>query len=183
MPNWCKNNLKIVWNGEKVLELLELLKDDNGEMTFTKFMPTPKELDDMQAPTPDTVTEEEKKRLMEQYGATDWYSWRIQNWGCKWDATESGFWKDGDDWYVSFQTPWGPPIEFMKALSKKFNNMEFVMQYADEGLGQPPLGEATFKDGEVEFDGPDEAGDGNCEEMADQVWDENWVDNWKGGDM
>lgn len=32
MPNWCKNNLHIKANGEKVLEILELLKDEDGKV-------------------------------------------------------------------------------------------------------------------------------------------------------
>lgn len=184
MPNWCKNNLKIVGNGEKTLELLELLKDDDGEMTFNKFMPMPKELETTSSPVRDTVPDEERKELVEKYGADNWYDWRIKNWGCKWDARESEFWKDGDDWIVSFQTPWGPPVEFVQALSKKFSNMEFVMQYADEGMGQPPLGEANIVNGVIMYDGPDENSDNEEREaFADKIWDEEWVDNWKGGDM
>ena len=177
MPNWCKNNLRIISNGEKVLDLLEMVKNDEGEFTFTKFMPTPKELDDTQSPTPDTMSEEEKNRLMDTYGATDWYTWRCKNWGCKWDAQESAFYKDGDDWIITFQTPWGPPIEFLTEFSKKFSNITFQLQFADEGYGQYPLGEATIINGSVMYDGP-EQDDARAETFAESVWDEEWVDDW-----
>lgn len=174
MPNWCKNNLKIEANGTKVLELLELLKDEKGELTFNKLVPLPDELKDTQAPTPDTVSEEEKQRLIEKYGSTNWYDWRLKNWGVKWDASDSGLYKRDDDWFASFTTPWGPPIEFLKEVSKKFKNITFTLQYADEGIGTPPLGEATFTDGDVWFDGPEDMTK-DAEKFASSVWDEDWV--------
>lgn len=177
MPNWCKNNLKIEGNGEKILELLELIKNDKGEMTFSKLAPLPDELKDTKSPVPDTVSQEERKRLIEKYEADNWYDWQCKNWGCKWDAQESDFYKDGDDWIVTFQTPWGPPIEFMRKLSKQFNKMTFTLQFADEGWGQYPLGEVIFTDGEEYEDYPEEGTD-KAEKLADAVWSEEWVTDW-----
>lgn len=177
MPNWCKNNLKIKGNGEKILELLELLKDGDGQMTFNKLVPMPKELEGTTSPTPDTMPEEEKQRLIDKYGATNWYDWRVKNWGCKWDASESDFYKNDDEWMISFETPWGPPIEFMKSLSKQFGKMVFKLQFADETQNDPPLGEATFSNGEMYVDGPI-AGTPQAREFASYVWDEEWVFDW-----
>ena len=177
MPNWCKNNLRIVSNGEKVLDVLELLKDEDGEMTFNKIVPMPKELEGTTSPVQDTVPEEERNKLVEKYGADNWYDWRCKNWGVKWDASESGFWKDGDDWIISFQTPWGPPIEFIQKMSKQFDKMTFELQYADESEGWQPIGEAIISDGSVMYDGPEE-GDGQAIEFGQKVWSEEWVDNW-----
>ena len=87
MPNWCKNNLKIKANGEKVIDLLELLKDEDGEFTMNKAVP--KELEDTVSPT-----REHNQALIDLYGAENWYDWRCKNWGVKWDASESGFWHD-----------------------------------------------------------------------------------------
>jgi len=168
MPNWCMNNLKIEGNGEKMLELLEFIKNDNGEMTFEKFMPCPKELEESPAPNND---EDKAKEFEKKYGAADWYHWRLQNWGCKWDASESTFWKDGDDWFVQFQTPWGPPINFFDKLSQQFNKMTFTLQYADESEHDSPLGETMFKNGiyhDVNMDGD--------ENFASCVWDGEWVE-------
>ena len=74
MPNWCKNNLRICGNGEKVLELLEYLKDENGNFTMNRAVPMPKELEDTESPN--RASEEEKKKLIEKYGADNWYDWR-----------------------------------------------------------------------------------------------------------
>lgn len=175
MPNWCKNNLRIKDNGEKTLELLEYVKDENGDFTMKKAVPMPKELDDTKSPVPDDVPKEEREKLIEKYGADNWYDWRCKNWGVKWDAQDSGFWKDGDDWMISFQTPWGPPCEFMKKLSAQFPKMTFILQFADEGYGQYPLGQCTYKEGAEWVEGP-EAGTDEANSFANDVWDEEWVE-------
>ena len=174
MPNWCKNNLRIKDNGEKTLELLEYVKDDNGEFTMNKAVPMPKELEDTESPN--TTGEEGRKKLIEKYGTDNWYDWRCANWGCKWDASESGFWKDGNDWMISFQTPWGPPCEFMKKLSAQFPKMTFMLQFADEGIGSPPLGQCTYTDGTEYFKEPEDRD--SAETFANSVWDEEWVNGY-----
>lgn len=175
MPNWCKNNLKIVSNGEKVLDIMELLKDEDGEMTLNKAVPMPKELEETSSPVRDTVPKEEREKLIEKYGADNWYDWRLKNWGVKWDASNSGFYKDGDDWMISFSTPWGPPCEFMKKLSEQFPKVTFILQFADEGMGSYPLGECTYDGGVELVDGPEE-GTEEAEDFANHVWDEEWVE-------
>lgn len=177
MPNWCKNNLRIKGNGEKVLELLEMMKDEDGEMTFDKLVPEPIELKDTTSPTPDDVPQEERDRLKKLYGADNWYDWRCQNWGVKWNASESGFYKRGDDWIVSFQTPWGPPIEFLKRMSRQFSKITFILQFADETESGYPLGQDTFINGEECVEGPLEATP-QAREFASLVWEEEWVDDW-----
>lgn len=165
--------MRIKSNGEKVLEFLEYVKDEKGDFTMNKAVPMPKELENTDSPN--FSSEEDKKKLIEKYGTDNWYDWRCENWGCKWDASESGFWKDGDDWMISFQTPWGPPCKFMEKLSVQFPKMEFILQFADEGIGQYPLGQATYIDGREYLDGPGEGTD-EAEKFAENVWDENWVE-------
>ena len=177
MPNWCKNNLRIKGNGEKVLELLELMKDDDGEMTFNKLVPMPRELKDTTSPVPSSVSQKERDKLKEKYGADNWYDWHCKYWGCKWDASESEFYKRGNDWYVSFNTPWGPPMEFIKRVSEQFNKMTFELQFADETMSGYPLGEAIFENGQETIDGPMECTP-QAEEFAEMVWDGEWVDDW-----
>ena len=173
MPNWCQNNLRIKDNGEKVLELLEYVKNEKGEFTMNKAVPMPKEL--VNTESPNRASQEEKKRLVEKYGVDNWYDWRCKNWGVKWDASESEFRKDGDDWIISFQTPWGPPCKFMEKLSVQFPKMTFVLQFAEENMGSYPLGQATYIDGREYLEGPEEGTD-EADAFANDVWDEEWVE-------
>ena len=175
MPNWCQNNLRIRGNGEKVMEVLAILKDDDGNVTFNNVAPLPEELRGTTAPTPDDVPEEERKRLKDKYGADNWYDWQIKNWGCKWDASESNFWEEDGDPIVSFQTPWGPPIEFIRKLSKLFKNMTFEIQFADESEHDAPIGGAEIKDGCVEYYGP-EAATPEATLFGVGVWEGEWMD-------
>lgn len=169
MPNWVKNNLRIKSNGEKVLEILEMMKDELGDMTFEKIAPTPNEL--LTEPSPQR-DEEKAKKFKEKYGADDWYNWRCKNWGCKWDAGESEFYEKDGYSMVTFTTPWSPPKEFVRSLSKMFPNVTFEMQYAEEGGGF--IGELIADGGNVEVYMPNDL---DVVAMNDRIWDEEWVDN------
>ena len=54
----------------------------------------------------------------------DWYSWRVSNWGCKWDV-DMHHWdvqENTDGTYtfdLTFDSPWGPPIGVWDAVSQK----------------------------------------------------------------
>jgi hypothetical protein len=50
-------------------------------------------------------------------GKRDWYSWRVNNWGTKWDVGgEDAFGErilpDDNTVVLSFDSAWSPPIEF-----------------------------------------------------------------------
>lgn len=59
-------------------------------------------------------TQECSDKLMEQYGANDWYDWSYANWGVKWDASTVNEYNDGN---VDFDTPWNTPFLFWEALT------------------------------------------------------------------
>lgn len=172
MPNWVKNNLRIKVNGEKVLEILEMIKDEKGNMTFNKVAQMPEELENEPSPQRD---EEKAKKFKEKYGADDWYNWRCKNWGCKWDASESGFYEQDGYSMVTFHTPWSPPEKFIESLSKMFPKVEFELQFAEEGYGY--AGKLTAKNGQVDNQIYMES---DAEEIGSSIWDEEWVDNWEG---
>lgn len=173
MPNWVKNNLRIKVNGEKVLEILEMIKDEDGNMTFEKIAPTPEEL--LTEPSPQRDKEKAKK-FKEKYGADDWYDWRCKNWGCKWDASESGFYERDGYSMVSFQTPWSPPREFLEKLSKVFPKVEFEVQFAEEGCGY--VGKMIAKNEYIDVHCPVEGVDTVA--INNNIWDEEWITDWKG---
>ena len=172
MPNWCKNNLKIVGDELEKKRCLKMLIDDEGKMTFDKAVPMPLPLKNTTAPS-----KYPSKHLKEKYGADNWYDWSIKNWGCKWDASESEF-NPGGDIDVTFETPWGPPIQFLEKLSLEFPSLDFELQFADEFFSQYPLGEVIVRDGATsDCDGPVE-GSELAEAFADKVWFVEWVMDW-----
>jgi hypothetical protein len=91
MPNWVRNKLFIHGPTEKVKQCTLDIATDNEHISFEKIFPRPKDIGD------------------------DWYDWSIQNWGTKWDVSET---HEDENGYICFDTAWSTPIE-----------------YADEDLG------------------------------------------------
>lgn len=77
--------------------------------------------------TPDELNEAylRGKQLVHNYktyGATTWYEWRLQNWGCKWNAGDTSVINTKNkkkSLTISFTTPWGPPTAWLAALAEK----------------------------------------------------------------
>lgn len=82
---------------------------------------------------------EELKLLIANYEATGffyWYDWNAHNWGTKWNAygqPAEGFGCCTSEY--SFETAWAHPTPVIRALSRKFPNITFQIEYADEDLG------------------------------------------------
>lgn len=163
MPNWCQNHLDI--KSSNLAEVMETITEE-GNISFNKFIPMPKELEGTTSPR-----EEEDKELIKKYGADNWFDWRYMNWGVKWDASETEWVQPFE---VMFKTPWGPALPVFIKLSKKFPDAEIKIQFADEFSGQFPLGQANIKNGKAEIFGPKE-GSRKAQEIAEQIWSGEWA--------
>ena len=87
-------------------------------------------------------------RAIATTGYSNWYDWRLDNWGVKWDASEQmledePLFKDeslgNPDLVVTFNTPWGPPTGILQNLTKQYPEATFILRWADEddyGYGQ-----------------------------------------------
>jgi len=154
MPNWTSNNIVIVGKKEKVdviKDQLEKYYEYGGEWSgfFDYFLPTPKEM--MEHPSP--IRDEELSVNFEnKYGAPDWYGWRINNWGTKWDISDFSDMQyqseEIDLSMVSFncETAWSPPEEGLRNLSKKFEDVYFYCQFEEPGMSFQ--GYCSFMNGE-----------------------------------
>jgi hypothetical protein len=121
MPNWCNNILTI---SEPSTELVEYLKTEG--FSFDKIKPMPPELKE----------------------GDGWYDWAVENWGTKWDLDENPLLPDSfqdKEILFDFDTAWSPPMGVINALSEKFPDDHFVLQYLETGMGF--CGEASFSDG------------------------------------
>ncbi len=79
------------------------------------------------------MTEKDKERFRELYGASDWYDWCVKNWGCKWNAQTD--YCNSDE--VGFQTPWEEPYNWIHHLSLKFPNHKIWVEWEEEqGYGE-----------------------------------------------
>ena len=138
MPNHCHNRVTFYSEDTTVIQrLYNIFKSDN---IFTQFIPEP----DWKT-TPNEKGElpiqPEKDSMMPPYfpdGTTDdrWYSWRLANWGTKWDAYEVEI-DDSELHYgfeVSFDTAWSPPEEICYAIKEQFDDLSVSWFFDEPGM-------------------------------------------------
>ena len=132
MPNWCSNSLVIEGNAADIAKFREWLND--APLTLQKVLPMPSELEGTTSPTP-KGEEENAKLLAEKYGASNWYDWRVNNWGTKWDVemNEDDCDSDGSRIVFWFDSAWSPPIKVIVALGNLFPNLTLTLNYREDG--------------------------------------------------
>ena len=79
-----------------------------------------------------------------KYGYANWYNWRCDNWGTKWDLSELGCNKDT----MIFQTAWGFAEKVIIVLSRNYPEAVFECKFADEGI-QENSGILKIKNGDI----------------------------------
>ncbi len=168
MPNHITNVIRFD-SPEEMERVLEAVQSENNKFDFNQIIPMPTELRDLTSPIryvteekrleqlldvadwkidkngfkPELgLTKELEKQYLEEFGATDWYRWSIDNWDTKWNAYSV----DITDDTITFDTAWGHPDSIINKLSEMFPNISFHIQYADEDTGHN-LGVYTITDG------------------------------------
>jgi hypothetical protein len=87
----------------------------------------------------EAATAIENERL---YGCSDWYSFANKYWGTKWNAYSQSFeMVEGDGVKrphakITFDTAWNTPLPIFEKLSAMFPKAVFIVDYADEDVGQ-----------------------------------------------
>lgn len=175
MPNWCNNTLIVEGNLNELVEFKKksLVVNEQNTINFTMegLIPTPKELLEMTSPVmwrgdendTDSKLEFEKhvESLKQKYGHTDWYNWRIENWGTKWDVTESYIEEyDGESILIQYDTAWGPNTQFVKTIALMFPNLKFKLSFEETGVGFCGVYEVTnddedYVEGDLEWKDPE----------------------------
>jgi hypothetical protein len=89
--------------------------DMEPRLSFNKLLPLP---------------EEEKD---------NWYHWRIQNWGTKWDIGDDEHGHAPDDsnptqYFYDFETAWSPPLEWLAAIVPDFPGLRFELGWYEEQM-------------------------------------------------
>lgn len=126
MPNRCYNHLQIIGRKDEIDKCLNSVKTKESAFDFNAVIPVPENI-------------------------SDWYTWKIEHWGTKWNAQPSS----GDIIVVEripigaeiwFDTAWDPPVPVLLELSKKFPELEFQLYFTEEWMRE---GLAQFKNGET----------------------------------
>ena len=135
MPNWCQNSLSLVYETKEqrdaIDDMLSGYNDKGGfrSITFEKLIPQP-----------DFGQEEQKK--FEEYAVPNWYTWRCENWGTKWDASDPVV-NDDKPGVVncSFDTAWSPPTPWLEKVVKLAEDLGIGVEYSYIELGCGYYGE------------------------------------------
>ena len=149
MPNWCYNHLNISGNEKQLQKFVEKsitgIKE-NDEFSFNGTYPMPNTLN-ITSGTHLSFIEKIKRYInIKLYGHDNWYNWSIANWGTKWDACEPHI--DNNDinfFSVSFDTAWGPPIEWINNIMQDFPDLCFELEYDEPGMCFGGLLQAQYK--------------------------------------
>tara|TARA_B100001029_G_scaffold171527_1_gene168426 strand:+ start:1093 stop:1686 length:594 start_codon:yes stop_codon:yes gene_type:complete len=76
------------------------------------------------------------------------HEWENTHWGCKWGAQDAELVSEESAFLqYSFDTPWGPPMEFLEKVSKDWPTLCFTIDYEEPGMGFG--GSAEFVEGDV----------------------------------
>jgi len=141
MPNYCNNTLEVSVdpkNREALKQFEDFVKtsiiEDGERFTFEGVLPMPKELD-IPSPARDEY-EDIALANIKKYGHADWYNWRCDKWGTKWDACH--IYLQGETYHdyvmISFDTAWSPPIPYYEALTKKYPLLSIYVEYSEPGM-------------------------------------------------
>ena len=144
MPNWCTNELNLYGPKEDVESFMKKVVQEEGKIClFQSTYPTPIELMDQPAHKKIADWTPEDHILFEEYGQTNWYDWRIHNWGTKWESEDTYLLFERDiegkeelkEIAYRFDTAWGPAIDWQKKVSEDYPNIIFHLWYEETGMG------------------------------------------------
>ena len=125
MPNWCECQLIIKSNNKE--ELNKFYEDNKGEnnipLSFNKSLPLP------------------------ENQANNWYGWRVQNWGTKWDLDEETIFSNNNYLDYIFSTAWSPPLDWLNYVSVIYPKLNFYIEYGEGGMNF--AGQVEIINGEI----------------------------------
>ncbi len=132
MPNWCSNTLQISGCPKQMDEFISksIVKSgmDVDIFLMDGCIPMPEEL-----AICEDITPEEKAERIAKYGYDNWYDWRFENWGSKWDAQESYITEEENGWTINFDTAWSPAIPYIKQVAKIYPDLVFDLYFMETG--------------------------------------------------
>jgi len=138
MPNWVENTITISAEESILRDVRARLEKNLDEGFFWQIVhPKEEEMDDYRG-----VIGSNGKSMQDPTG---WYQWNLNNWGCKWDASDLSIEEDGKDVIYHFNTPWSIPNEAMEELARIFPTISIYWLFTEEqGWG----GKMMYEDGD-----------------------------------
>ena len=139
MPNHISNKLTLNCDSETATKVFAELSSEGEDgqpmlIDFNKLVQYPKRYADA----------DKVRNDWEKANPKDWsnaprdgynqggYEWCRDNWGTKWNAYSQQRINDNS---ISFDTAWNTPTLIFEAISAKFPDVAFSVEYADEDIG------------------------------------------------
>lgn len=85
-----------------------------------------------------------------KYGAKDWYDWRCENWGSKWNACDTQI-NDPEKADIYFNTAWSAVPQVIAKIAELHPECKIEYEYAEEDTGVN-TGYVNFENGEITSD-------------------------------
>ena len=108
MPNYCDNSLSIEGPHDTLRKIHDLVRGEENPFDFEKIIPMPADVE-------------------------DWYDWRCENWGTKWNSCDANCDWSPDCLEYDFETAWSPCEPVIKALAAMFPDAQFKYRYSEPG--------------------------------------------------
>ena len=130
MANDVLNILKVSGDPQEMEAMFKAIIREEvglGSIDFKKIVPEPDDI--YHGPV--------GKEAREKYGKHNWYDWRLENWGVKWNSyyyDPEHVTEDFNGREIKFCTPWGAPIQVIEALAKKYPELKFEFGWSEECL-------------------------------------------------
>ena len=132
MPNWCSNSIEIVGPRDKIRALWEAAQQDEqaGGGLLQAMHPMPK----FETDGDDTMP--------------NWWNWRVENWGTKWEISTEGleYEQDEDGNFENetgqpyaritgwFDSAWAPPTGACQAYGEANPDVRITLDYHEPGM-------------------------------------------------
>jgi hypothetical protein len=141
MPNWCGNEVQFDGSEEDIAKFKEECFTDHkgvAVLDFSKVMPEP----DYEQPKKDGTHNDGVQTELSSV-MPDWWNWRNDNWGTKWnlvpshdgDLTAYMTVEDGEDFIqLEFDTAWSPPSGIYEAITEKYPDISINWFYREDGM-------------------------------------------------
>ena len=136
MPNWCTNQVSFSSSDEDTIDFIRGAFDSDTPFEILRPEPdwsnTPNDQGIFPGPR-------YKGNFVSYFpdGSVDdrWYSWRLSNWGTKWDIGNEAFCNQDNDDYLEYEflTAWGPPDILKTYLEEQHPDLDITWFYHGPG--------------------------------------------------
>jgi len=140
MPNYVTHNLSIKGEVDEIKRFITKCfteVKDKKELDFESLIPMPNILEKTVSGNSSEMQTKEYMQIQNeaiaQTGHKDWYNWRLEKWGTKWNAYHTSYENLDTELILWFDTAWACPEPFFRVLGEEFPSLMFEGYAIDEG--------------------------------------------------